>query len=226
MEEQFYETVYKAATDLFRAEWLKRRSFSAEFQNAWHQLLRTNVRADRSYLPENTDSVFPVAHTFEGGSITFHFDQGKLADWFQQDSKGKAHRVFLPQDLRREPEGIFYKTSPFHYDPQASEPSVPEGKLVLVCSLPGFPPPLQAVYGNRNVERSFRGLGKRKLLTFLIPAEFTPAFLCTSFEVCLYLFWMDCCILKENQEKLSDADIQPLLHIFRPSSMLTIRGLK
>jgi len=44
--------------------------------------------------------------------------------------------------------------------------------------------------------------------------------------VALYLFWMDVCIMMENRVKLKDKDLQPLLHIFRETSMLTIKGLK
>ena len=101
-----------------------------------------------------------------------------------------------------------------------------KGREIIVCSLPAFPPPLQAVYGNRRVEGGFHGFLKpNKLSVLLIQAEFTPAFLGSAFEVCLYLFWMDCCILIENQFKLKPDRLRPLLHIFRRPSMLTLKEL-
>ena len=36
---------------------------------------------------------------------------------------------------------------------------------------------------------------------------------------------MDCCILKEDHEKVKDEELKPLRHIFQPSPMLRIKGL-
>ena len=47
----------------------------------------------------------------------------------------------------------------------------------------------------------------------------------TPFEVCLYLFLMDYCIIKEDYQKVKDEELKPLLHIFQPSPMLKIKGL-
>jgi hypothetical protein len=52
-----------------------------------------------------------------------------------------------------------------------------------------------------------------------------PVFLGSPVEVCLYLFLMDCCIIKLNYKHVLDKDLQPLLHIFRPSPMLQIKGI-
>lgn len=225
--QQNYEDAFQSATELFSSKWMQNCSFAEEFRNKWHRILRTNVRSEKNTLPENAETIFPVSCSFHGGNIIFHFDQEKLFDWFRQDSLGKERRVFISKDLTRGLSGeLSFHDSPFHYNSTAAEPSIPEkGTEIFVCSLPGFPPPLQVIYGNKRIERSFHGFKKRKLSFYLIPAEFTPAFLCTPFEKCLYLFWMDCCIMMENRAKLKDKDLKPLLHIFRQTSILTVEKI-
>ena len=229
MEDQgMYAGVYDAALALLKDDWLKKCSFAAEFQSEWHRVLRGALRNGQSYAPVNPDAVFCVPCNFQDTPFVFHFDQSKLADWFRQDSSIRERHVFLPKELTRGMDGaVCYYDSALRYDSGAPEPVVAEGSTeIFVCSLPGFPPPLQVVYGSKYVEHSFCGLWKRKLPVFLIPAEFTPAFLGDSFEVCLYLFWMDCCIIMENHAKVSDKRLKPLLHIFRDSSMLTVKKLR
>ena len=65
----------------------------------------------------------------------------------------------------------------------------------------------------------------RSLPLFLIQTDFVPAFLGSPFEVCLYLFLMDTCIIKEDHQKVKDEDLRKLLHIFKASPMLRIKGL-
>ena len=59
----------------------------------------------------------------------------------------------------------------------------------------------------------------------MIETEYVPAFLATPFEVCLYLFLMDQCIIRSNYAKVKDEDLKQYLHIFKGSSMLKIKGL-
>ena len=223
-----YEELYAAQAALFDAPWLKGCSFANEWRNEWRRVLRSAVRSPQSYPAARDEAVFPLEHTFQDTSVTFHFDQDKLWDWFQRDGKLKERRVFLPRELTRNLEGcVGIRDSQLTWDEALDEPTVsPEGQEILVASLPGFPPPLRVVYGNRRVEGCFTGFKKRKLPIFLIQADFVPAFLGDSFEVALYLFWMDVCIMMENRVKLKDKDLQPLLHIFRETSMLTIKNLK
>ena len=47
----------------------------------------------------------------------------------------------------------------------------------------------------------------------------------TPLEVCLYLFLMDYCIIKENYTKVKDEDLKQFLHIFKVSPMLRIKKL-
>lgn len=228
MSEPNYELLYQGMAPLFDQKWLKDCAFANEFRNEWRRVLRASARNNQSYFPKNQDAVFSCSHTFEGVTLPLHFDQLKLADWFQRDSKGKQRRVFFSRVLTRSRfDGtIGYHSSPLLYDKDRQEPAIPDGKQVFVCSLPGFPPPLQTIYGHQRVENGFYGLvGKNKLDVFLVAPEFLPAFLCNSFELCAYLFWMDCCIMMENRVKLRDKDLQGLLHIFRPDSMLTLKGL-
>ncbi|MFR1051658.1 MAG: hypothetical protein ACLSE7_08010 [Lachnospirales bacterium] len=223
-----YEELYAAQAAFFDAPWLKGCSFANEWRNEWRRVLRAAARDPKPYPPQNPAAVFPMEHTFEDAEFTFHFDMEKVWDWFRRDSALKERRVFLPRELTRNLEGeVGIRDSQLTWDAALPEPELPDaGKELLVCSLPGFPPPLRVVSGNRLVDGSFTGFKKRKLPICLIQAEFTPAFLGDSFEAALYLFWMDVCIMMENRVKLKDKDLQPLLHIFRASSMLTIKGLK
>ncbi|MEG2678981.1 MAG: hypothetical protein RR949_03510 [Oscillospiraceae bacterium] len=221
------EELYVSMLPLLDAPWLEKCSFGNEFRNEWKRVLRSAARNVQDYSPVDPDAIYAVPHSFEGTDLTFHFDQLKLAEWFRMDTDAKERKAFMPRELTRNIEGnVGIQQSTLRWDVNAVEPLVPEeGKEILVCSLPGFPPPLQTVYGNRRVEGNFHGFKNRKLSIFLVRPELTPAFLCSSFEVCAYLFWMDCCIMMENRPKLKDKDLQPLLHIFRPSSMLKLKGL-
>lgn len=223
-----YEDLYAAQAAFFDAPWLKGCSFANEWRNEWRRILRAAVRSPQSYPPQNPTAVFSVAHTFHDSPFNFHFDLEKVWDWFRRDSALPERRVFLRRELTRNLEGeVGIRESQLTWNPAAAEPELGDrGQEILVCSLPGTPPPLRVIAGNRRVESSFTGFKKRKLPICLVQAEFTPAFLADSFEVALYLFWMDVCILMENRVKLKDKDLQPLLHVFRPSSMLTIKGLK
>ncbi|MDN0033158.1 hypothetical protein [Oscillibacter ruminantium] len=223
------EDVYRQILPLFESDWLKACAFGEEFRNEWKRVLRGAARNDQPYSPETPEAVFPVTHSFQGVPFTFHFDQKRLYGWYCEDCKLKERRVFQPRELTRSGAdgSVGIGQSKLHWDADAPEPAVPEeGKEIIACSLPGFPPPLWVVYGNRRVEGGFHGFLKpNKLRVLLIQAEFAPAFLGSAFEVCLYLFWMDCCILMENQSKLKPDSLRPLLHIFRRPSMLTLKGL-
>lgn len=228
-ESENRENVYRQLLPLFESEWLKKCTFGDEFRNEWKRVLRNALRNDESYQPETLDAVFSVNHSFEDVNFTFHFDQNRLLGWYQEDCRRKERRVFLTRQLTRSriDGSVGIQSSKLNYDSTVLEPTVPEtGDEIFVCSLPGFPPPLQVIYGNQRVEKNFHGiLGRNKLNIQLIRAEFTPAFLCSAFEVCLYLFWMDCCIMMENQPKIKADRLRPLLHIFRRPSMLTLKGL-
>ncbi len=230
-EERFpldYEEFYITQLSHFDSPWLKGCSFANEWRNEWKRVLRAAARNPEAYPVRRPEAVFTLPHTFQDASVTFHLDQDKLWDWFLRDGNLKERRVFLARELTRNSEGeVGIRDSQLTWDAGLEEPAVPEGgKEIFAASLPGLPPPLRVVYGNRRVEGCFTGWKKKRLPIYLIRPEFTPAFLGDSFETALYLFWMDVCILSENRLKLKDKDLRPLLHIFRESSMLTVKGLK
>ena len=96
---------------------------------------------------------------------------------------------------------------------------------VIAAALPGLPPYLQIVYGNKWVESRFNAFMNSRLTVFLIETDYVPAFLASPYEIALYLFMMDLCIIRENTEKVRDEELKKILHIFRPSPMLRIKGL-
>lgn len=223
-----HEALYIAQAPHFEAPFLKGLSFANEWRNEWKRVLRNAARNPVDYPLQRSEAVCELPHTFQGTDVLFRLDRDKLWDWFQRDGKLKERRVFLQRELRRSVEGDFgIRDSQLTWDADVPEPTVePGGKEIFAVSLPGVPPPLQVVYGAGRVENCLTGWKKNKLPIYLIQAEFTPAFFTDSFQVALYLFWMDVCILSENRLKLKEKDLKPLLHIFRPSSMLTVKGLK
>ncbi len=223
-----YEALYAAQAPHFEAPLFKGLSFANEWRNEWKRVLRNAARAPEEYPPQRPQAVCELPLTFQGTEIRFRLDRDKLWDWFVRDGKLKERRVFLHRELKRGIDGEFgIRDSQLTWDADDREPTVdPAGKELLVVSLPGVPPPLRLVYGAHRVEHCLTGWKKNKLPIYLVQAEFTPAFLTDSFQAALYLFWMDVCILSENRLKLKEADLKPLLHIFRPSSMLTVKGLK
>lgn len=219
------EELYRKMLPLFESQWLKNCFFADEFRNEWKRILRRNARESQVYPPKEEQNVLKIEHVYEGVEICFHFNQPLMADWFRQDSIAKNRRVFLPIHLSKKSEGLFYHSYSCNYFSEEKEPGIPpEQKDLYVCSMPGFPPSLQVVYGNSRMDALLQGRG-RTLPVFMIPVEFVPAFLCSSFEMCAYLFWMDCCIIASNRVKVSDKKLKELLHIFRRPSMLTIKGI-
>ena len=96
---------------------------------------------------------------------------------------------------------------------------------ILAAAFPGIPAELYVVYGNKWVDKKISPLSRSSVALFLIRTPFVPAFLLSPFEICLYLFLMDCCILREDYGKVRDEELKPLLHLFQPSPMLKIKGL-
>lgn len=223
-----YEALYIAQSPHFEADFLKHISFAEEWRNEWKRVLRAAARSPEVYPPQRPEALCDLPLSFMGSDITFRLDRDKLWDWFQRDGRLKDRRVFLSRELKRSAEGDFgIRDSQLTWDADLSEPTVPaDGKEIIAVSLPGVPPPLRVVYGNQRVEHCLTGWRKNKLPIYLVQAEFTPAFFEDSFQVALYLFWMDLCILSENWSKVKAKDLKPLLHIFRDSSMLTVKGLK
>ena len=135
--------------------------------------------------------------------------------------------VFKAQKLKHSRQGtLSLHDSPCDFDPDLPETALTEDmRNIVAAALPELPPRLRIVYGNKWVNGRFNAFMNTRLSLFLIETDYVPAFLATPFEVCLYLFMMDYCIIKENYKKVKDDDLWQFLHIFRPSPMLKIKGL-
>ena len=212
---------------LCRESAIRSRSFYPDFRRGWDALLYKASQSEDLYFDPDAGSVFTVPCSFGGMDTVFHFDQLKMADWYYQEVKRGKRLVFVPKRVRRDRQGrLRFHDSPCHYDPQAAEPALKEeDRNILAAALPGQPPELWIVYGNKWVERKLSPFTQRSLSLFLIQTDYVPAFLASPWEICLYLFWMDCCILKEDADKVPDEQLKPLLHLFKPSPMLKIKGL-
>ena len=218
--------IYEAVLRSYQDNAIRDRSYYPEFRRAWDRLFLAALDAD-DYCELSAPEIYALSHSFAGVDAVFHFDQLKIADWYRQDSGRSKRVVFLPKTFKRSPNGgLSFHDSPCDYDPAAPEPCISdESRNIVAVALPQLPPRLSIVYGTRWVDSRFNALLKTRLSLFLVETDYVPAFLSSPFEVCLYLFLMDYCIIKENYTKVEDDKLREFLHIFRPSPMLKIKGL-
>lgn len=219
--------VFQQILASFQDSAIRQRSYYPDFRRQWEALLRAAMESAEVYFETDAPSILTVEHSFAGIDACFHFDQLKIADWYRQDSSRKKRVVFKAQKLKHSRQGgLSYHDSPCDYDPRLPEIALTEDKRnIIAAALPELPPRLRIVYGNKWVDGRFNAFMNTRLSLFLIETDYVPAFLATPFEVCLYLFMMDYCIIKENYSKVKDEDLRQFLHIFRPSPMLKIKGL-
>ena len=211
--------------DSFQDNAIRSRSYSPEFRRRWEAVIRRAAESDEVYFDTASDSVFTVEHSFAGIETGFHFDQMKIAEWYQRDLKDK-HVVFKPQKLKHDKQGLHFHEYTCSYNPNAAEPALnDENRNIIAAAMPELPARLQIVYGNKWVDGRFNAFLKTRLSVYLIDTDYVPAFLATPLEVCLYLFLMDYCIIKENYTKVKDEDLKQFLHIFKSSPMLRIKKL-
>ena len=221
------DELFEAVLGSFQDSAITERSYYQDFRRSWERLLRKTMQSDTEYFDISSPACYTVPCRFAGIDVQFHFDQLKLADWYAQEQRRKKRVVFKPIRLKHEHSGaLMYHDSPCRYDPKAGEPAISEDERnIIAAALPGLPPELSIVYGSKWVEGRFNAFMNTRLSVFLVETDYVPAFLASPFEVCLYLFMMDYCIIKENHSKVKDEDLKGFLHIFRPSPMLRIKGL-
>ena len=212
---------------LYQDHAIRDRKYYPDFRRGWNALLEPASESEEEYFPSDSDSVVTIHCDYGGMDVDFHFDQAKIADWYFQEAKRGKRVVFVPKRIKRSRNGrLSFHESPCHSHPEFSETALSESdRNIMACAMPGLPPELHIVYGNRWLEKRFNPLLQSSLPLFLIQTDYVPAFLETPFEVCLYLFLMDYCIIKENYQKVKDEELRGFLHIFRPSPMLKIKGL-
>lgn len=210
----------------FQDSAIRDRSYYPDFRRQWESLLKKTLNSE-AYYDTEAPSILKAEHSFAGIDAVFHFDQLKIADWYRQDSSRKKRVVFQAKKMKHNKRsGLSFHDSPCDYDPALPESALTEkDKNIIAAALPGLPPRLRIVYGNKWVDGRFNPFMNTRLSLFLIETDYVPAFLASPFEVCLYLFMMDYCIIKENYSKVKDEDLKQFLHIFRPSPMLKIKGI-
>ena len=221
------KTLFENIEAAFQHPEIRERSFYPDFRRSWERLLTDAADSGESYSDPDAASVYPVPHSFDGIETVFHFDQLKIADWYRKEQSRGKRIVFSPTRLKHSRSGgLSFNDTPCAYDPNAAEPALTDDmRNVIAAALPGLPPHLQIVYGNKWVESRFNPFLMSRVSVFLIETDYVPAFLASPPEVALYLFMMDLCIIRENYKKVRDDELKKLLHIFRPSPMLRIKGL-
>lgn len=219
--------IFSQVLNSFQDSAIRERSYYPDFRRQWESLFKSAMKMDEMYYDISAPSVLTVEQSFAGIDAVFHFDQLKIADWYRQDSSRKKRVVFQPKKLKHSRNGtLSYHDSPCDYDPELPETELTENmRNIIAAALPELPPRLRIVYGNKWVKSRFNAFMNTRLSLFIIGTDYVPAFLASPFEVCLYLFMMDYCIIKENYSKVEDKELQKFLHIFRPSPMLKIKGI-
>lgn len=212
---------------LLLEETVRGREYGAEFRTLWNTLFDRVTEHPRTYPPKSGDSTLALPFSFAGIETTFHFDQLKMDEWFRRDINQRRPVVFKAEKLKRDASGVLtFHDSLCSYNGKAPERALTEdNKNIFACALPGLPPRLGIVYGNKWVDSRFTALRRHTLQLYLIQTDYAPAFLQSDLEVCLYLFLMDYCIIRENTGKVKDTELRPFLHVFRPSPMLQVKGL-
>lgn len=207
---------------------MREREFYPAFRTQWLALLEKSAADETVYFDSGSEACYTVHNDWAGIRFDFHIDQLKIADWYIREAKGHKHVVFFGKRLKRERRRgeLMFHDAVCHFDPEAPESALTEDiRNIIACALPQIPAAMQIVYGNKWVESRFNVLRRHSLDIFLIGTDYVPAFLATPFEICMYLFLMDCCIIKTNIGKMPDSEMQGYLHIFRPSPMLRLKGL-
>ena len=222
-----YAACLQAIDGLCQDPAIRERSFYPAFRRAWDALLEKAARRGETYFDADSPACITVPCTYGGLDFLFHLDQSKMADWYYQEVRRKKRVVFEPKRFKRSFSGkLSFHESTCLYDPTLPEAALEErDRNIMAAAFPAIPAALHVVYGNKWVEKKISPLSRSSVALFLIRTPFVPAFLLSPFEICLYLFLMDCCILREDCGKVKDEELKPLLHIFQPSPMLKIKGL-
>ena len=78
-----------------------------------------------------------MKHSYGGFDLTLHFDQLKMADWYEKELKRKSKAIFVPKRLKRSRSGVLsLEDSVCRYDPKAPEPALTdEVKNIIACAL-------------------------------------------------------------------------------------------
>ena len=184
--------------ELYQDNAIRERKYYPDFRRAWNSLLESAAESEEEYFPLDSASVITIRNDYGGLDFDFHLDQKKMADWYDQEVRRKKRLVFVPKRLKRTRSGqLSFHESICHSYPELSEDWLPESdRNIMACAMPGLPPVLHIVYGNKWLSRRSNPLLQHSLPLFLIQTDYVPAFLATPFEVCLYLFLMDYCIIK------------------------------
>lgn len=218
----------EAIENCFQDPDVRNRSYYPEFRRKWDAVFDLARRDKTRYFDVTSDACYTVHNDFAGISFDFHINQLKIAEWYEKELKSRKKVVFFGKKLKRSKKTgeLMFHEAVCTYDPKAPEAALDEQiRNVVACALPHMPLAMTVVYGNKWVETRFNPLRRNTLDIFFIGTDYVPAFLATPFEVALYLFLMDYCIIKTNLGKAKDEDIEKLLHIMRPSPMLRIKGL-
>ncbi len=212
---------------LYQDSAIRERTYYPDFRRAWDRLLTAACENDTPCFPPDGPSVVAVRCRFGGLDFDFHLDQAKMADWYDKEVRRGTRVVFVPKRVKRGRSGaLSFHDSPCFAHPEFPETLLPESdRNIMACAMPGLPPEVHIVYGNKWIEKRLSPVLRSSLPLFLIQTDYVPAFLAGSFEICLYLFLMDYCIIKSDYQKVKDEDLRGFLHIFKPNPMLKIKGL-
>ena len=140
---------------LYQDNAIRDRKYYPDFRRSWNALLEPASENEEEYFPLDSDSVVVIRCDYGGLDFDFHFDQAKMADWYYQEVKRGKRVVFVPKRFKRSRSGqlSFHESACFSH-PEFPETSLPESdRNIMACAMPGLPPELHIVYGNKWIEK-------------------------------------------------------------------------
>ena len=159
--------------DSFQDNAIRSRSYYPEFRRRWEAVIRRAAESNEVYFDPASDSGFAGEHTCAGIETGFHFDQMKIAEWYQRDLKDK-HVVFKPQKMKHDKQGLHFHEYTCSYDPNAAEPALnDENRNIIAAAMPELPARLQIVYGNKWVDGRFNAFLSPRFSRHLLKSVFT-----------------------------------------------------
>ena len=119
------QKVLQAVEAMYQDYTIRDREYYPDFRREWDRVLKKALHSELSYLPDDAKAIYTVKHSYGGFDLTLHFDQVKMADWYEKELKRKSKAIFVPKRLKRSRSGVLsLEDSVCRYDPKAPEPAL------------------------------------------------------------------------------------------------------
>ena len=121
------QKILQAVEAMYQDYTIRDRAYYPDFRREWDRVLKKALHSDTSYLPDDAKAIYTVRHSYGGFDLTLHFDQVKMADWYEKELKRRSKVIFVPKRLKRSRSGVLrLQDSVCRYEPKAPEPALTE----------------------------------------------------------------------------------------------------